>query len=198
MSTHFSTCLESEFQAISQGQQLQTGLPGGSDGKESACNGGDPGSISGSGRSPGEGNCYPLQCSCLENSMDREEPGRLQSMGSQRVGHNRVTNNSFRYKQILRVRLKGETMILQNSTLYFEGVSLSFTEGAYWISLGPPDPSEVSQQSRSSSDSECVIAPAALSTPHVLFNLPKFSDSPDFPFRNTAAQKPIRINLRTQ
>ena len=38
--------------------------------KESACNAGDPGSIPGSGRSP-EGNCNPLQYSCLENSMDR-------------------------------------------------------------------------------------------------------------------------------
>ena len=37
------------------------GFPGGSDGKESASNGGDPGSIPGSGRSPGEANCYPLQ-----------------------------------------------------------------------------------------------------------------------------------------
>ena len=43
---------------------------GGSDGKESACNAGDPGSISGLGRSPGEGNSYPLQYSGLENSMD--------------------------------------------------------------------------------------------------------------------------------
>ena len=43
----------------------------GSDGKESACNVGDPGSIPGSGRSPGEGNGDPLQCSDLENSMDR-------------------------------------------------------------------------------------------------------------------------------
>ena len=74
------------------------GFPGGSDGKESACNGGDPDSIPGLGRSPGEAKCYPLQYSCLENSMDREEPGGLQSMGSQRVGHDRVTNNSFRYK----------------------------------------------------------------------------------------------------
>ena len=57
-----------------------------------------------------------------------EEPGGLQPMGSQRVGHDWVTNNSFRCKQILRVRIKGETMILQGSTLYFEGVSLSFTE----------------------------------------------------------------------
>ena len=48
------------------------GFPGGSDGKASAYNAGDPGSISGSGRSPGEGNRYPLQYSCLENYMDRE------------------------------------------------------------------------------------------------------------------------------
>ena len=40
-------------------------------GKESACNAEDPGSIPGSGRSAGEGNCYPLQYSGLENSMDR-------------------------------------------------------------------------------------------------------------------------------
>ena len=52
----------------------------------SACNMGDPGSIPGSGRSPGEGNGNPLQDSCLENPM--EKPGGLQSMGSQRVGHN--------------------------------------------------------------------------------------------------------------
>ena len=45
--------------------------PGGSDGKESACNAGDPSSIPESGRSPGEGNSYPLQHSCLEKSMDR-------------------------------------------------------------------------------------------------------------------------------
>ena len=43
----------------------------GSGGKESACNGGDPGSIPGPGRSPGEENGNPLQYSYLENSMDR-------------------------------------------------------------------------------------------------------------------------------
>ena len=47
------------------------GFPGGSDSKESACNEGDMVSISESGRSPGEGNGYPIQYSCLENSMDR-------------------------------------------------------------------------------------------------------------------------------
>ena len=42
-------------------------FPGGSDGKDSACNAGDPGSIPGSGRSPGGGHGNPLQYSCLEN-----------------------------------------------------------------------------------------------------------------------------------
>ena len=45
---------------------------GGSDGKASAYNAGDPGSILGTGRSPGEGNGNPLQYSCLENPMDGE------------------------------------------------------------------------------------------------------------------------------
>ena len=39
--------------------------------KESTCNAGDQGLIPGLGRSPGEGNGYPLHCSCLENPMDR-------------------------------------------------------------------------------------------------------------------------------
>jgi len=47
------------------------GFPGGSDGKESACNTGDLGLIPGLGRSPGEGNGNPLQYSCLVSSMDR-------------------------------------------------------------------------------------------------------------------------------
>ena len=62
---------------------LHMGFPGGSDGKESACNEGDPSSIPGSGRSPGEGNGYPHQCSCLGKPMDREEP----------AGVHRVTNS---------------------------------------------------------------------------------------------------------
>ena len=46
------------------------GFPSGSEVKVSACKAGDPGSIPGSGRSPGEGNGNPLQYSCLENPMD--------------------------------------------------------------------------------------------------------------------------------
>ena len=47
------------------------GFPDGSDSKESASNAGDPNSIPGSGRSPGEGNGYPIQYSCLENPINR-------------------------------------------------------------------------------------------------------------------------------
>ena len=60
------------------------GFPGSSAGKESACNAGDSGSISGLGRSPGEGKGYPLQYSGLENSM-----------GLQRVGYNGATFTFF-------------------------------------------------------------------------------------------------------
>ena len=50
---------------------LISGFPGVSEGKESACNAGDLGSIPEWRRSPGEGNGYLLQYTCLENSMDR-------------------------------------------------------------------------------------------------------------------------------
>ena len=61
-------------------------FPGGSDSKVSACNAGDPGSMPGSGRSPGKGNGNPLQYSCLENLMDGEA-WRATVHGLQRVGH---------------------------------------------------------------------------------------------------------------
>ena len=60
---------------------------------------GDVGSVSESGRSPGGGNGKTLQCSCLGNPMD-EEPGGLLSKGSQRVGHDRVTEHEHRYRII--------------------------------------------------------------------------------------------------
>ena len=66
------------------------GFPGGSDGKESACSVGDPGSVHDLGRSPGEGNGNLLQYSCLENSMDK---GVWQVLvhGLQRVEQDGVT-----------------------------------------------------------------------------------------------------------
>ena len=62
------------------------GFPGGSDGKESACNAGDPGPVPGLGRSPGEENGNALQYSWLENPMDG---GAWQGTihGSHRVRH---------------------------------------------------------------------------------------------------------------
>ena len=70
------------------------GFPGGSDGKASACNAGDPGSIPGSGRSPGEGNGNPLHTLTWKIPW-MEEPGGLQSMRSQRVGHDWATSLSL-------------------------------------------------------------------------------------------------------
>ena len=65
---------------------LDLDFSGGSNGKASVYNAGDPSSNPGLERSPGEGNGNPLQYYCLEIPWT-EEPGRLQSMGSQRVGH---------------------------------------------------------------------------------------------------------------
>ena len=68
----------------------QASFPGVLDGKESACSVEDPGLIPGSGRSPREGNGYPLQYSCWRIPWT-EEPGRPQFMGLQRVEHGWVT-----------------------------------------------------------------------------------------------------------
>ena len=62
------------------------GFCGGSNGKESACNAGDPGSIAGLGISPGEENGNSLQFRAWKISRT-EGPGGLQPMGLQRVGH---------------------------------------------------------------------------------------------------------------
>ena len=67
------------------------GFPGGSVVKNLPANARDTGLIPGLGRSPGDGNGNPFQHSCLEDPTDREGPGGLQSMGSQRVGHDLTT-----------------------------------------------------------------------------------------------------------
>ena len=61
---HFPWIVNCEMRSVNKG------FPGGSDGKESACNMGDPSLIPGSGTSPGKGNGNPVQYSCLENPMD--------------------------------------------------------------------------------------------------------------------------------
>ena len=69
------------------------GIPGGSEGKASACDVGDPGSIPGSGRSPGER--MATHSSILAWRIPgTEEPGGLQSTGSQRVGHDWATTHT--------------------------------------------------------------------------------------------------------
>ena len=70
---------------------IKLGFPGGSDDKETVCNAGDPGSVPGLGRYPGEGSGYPLQYSCLENSMDRGAWWATVQQAA-KSGHNWVTN----------------------------------------------------------------------------------------------------------
>ena len=96
---------------VSGKQGGSEGSLGGSDSKESACNAGDPGSIPGSGRSPGERNGYPLQYPCLENPMT-EKPGGLQSMGLQRFRHDWLTNTDTR---------SGRWKMLRTSTDFLSG-----------------------------------------------------------------------------
>ena len=69
--TAFMAAASCYYLILTHAGTLECSLPGSSDGKESACNARDLGLIPGSGRSPREGNGNPLQCSCLENPMDR-------------------------------------------------------------------------------------------------------------------------------
>ena len=75
------------------------GFPHSSVGKGSAFNAGDPGSIPGSGRSPGEGNGNPLQYSCLKNPMDRVA-WQATVHEVVRVGHNLVTKDRERERDV--------------------------------------------------------------------------------------------------
>ena len=95
-------------------------FPGGSDGKESAGKAGDPGSVPGSGRSPGEGNGTPLQYSCLENSMDR---GALRASVHQAAkGLTRLSDNALRFRDIL-----GQQLYL------FHGTSPCWTDASCFL-----------------------------------------------------------------
>ena len=74
--SHHRNNSETKCFSLHKSTSYLSGFPGGSDGKESARNAGDLGLILGLGRSPGEGNGYPLQYSCLKNSIDK---GALQA-----------------------------------------------------------------------------------------------------------------------
>ena len=104
-------------------------------GKESACSAGDPGSIPGLGRSPGEGNGNPLQYPYLENLMDRG----LQSMGSQRVRHDWATNTYLQYMYIIFpqiISLKegslAQTLGLASYLVPFDAPRLNYWNGSLY------------------------------------------------------------------
>ena len=80
------------WQALLLLTKLTKDFPGGSDGKESTCNARDPSLIPETRRSPGEGNCYPLEYSCLKNSMDRGAWHATVQGVTERVGSNWMTN----------------------------------------------------------------------------------------------------------
>ena len=97
---------------------VSLGFPGGSDGKASACSAGDPGSIPGLGRSPGEGNGNPLQHSCLENSLvactDVESwtinKSECQNRYFQTVVLEKTLESSLDFKEIKPVHPKGNQL----------------------------------------------------------------------------------------
>ena len=84
------------------------GFPHRSVGKESACNAGDLGSVPGWGRSPGEGNGYPFSTILAWRIPWTEEPGRLQSMGLQRVRHDLPTKERERRPNVLNTILNAD------------------------------------------------------------------------------------------
>ena len=104
------------------------GFPSDSDGKESACNEGDLGSIPGLGRSSGGGHDNSLQYSCLETSPWTEEPGGLQAMGSQRVRHDWASMHTHTHTH---TQGKGEKV-----QLYLEISSLQRAAGLLGILSG--------------------------------------------------------------
>ena len=86
----------------------ELGLPGGSDGKECACNAGDLGSIPGWERSPGEGNGNPLQYSCLENSVDRGPRSRSLTGLSPQHFHLNLPSPSFMSRGVFLKQLESK------------------------------------------------------------------------------------------
>ena len=97
---------------------------GGSDGKETACNAGDPGSIPGLGRSPGEEHGNPRQYSCLENSKDRGAWRAMVHRVMKRVGYDCVAN-TFTFISIEATGLRLFLLLLTNGPRTAEGMCIS-------------------------------------------------------------------------
>ena len=120
-------------------------FPGGSAGKESTCNVWDRGSIPGSGRSPGEGNGYPLQYSCLENPMDR---GALQA-----TVHRVAELNPTEWQRSIKNSNDGCVAAWKVSGFtmeYYSAIKKNSFESVLtrWMKLEPIMQSEVSQKDK--------------------------------------------------
>ena len=116
-------------------------FPGGSVVKNFSVNAGHPGSIPASGRSLGEGNGHPLQHSCLEIPCT-EEPGELQSMGLQRIGHGLAPDQQEEIKETLGYR-KAEARQLswvKATTQSQEGQGNGFSPQRLCKKSAPPTP----------------------------------------------------------
>ena len=127
---------------------LNCGFPSGSDHKESACNAGDAGSVGSIPRlerSPGEGNGYPLQCSCLENSIDRD--GRLQSLESQRVEQDWWTNTNTSWVRGCQPRRYNnfiQTQIMSCHLAFYQDFYISNHPPSTQLGFFPPFMSHIS------------------------------------------------------
>ena len=109
------------------------GFPGGSAGKESACNEGDLGSVTGLGRSPGEGKGYPLQYSGLENSMDYIVHGLAKSWQWLRDFHfHLMLNVEFSYMPFIILRIASSVSSLLSGFIIKSYCILAV--GFCWIS----------------------------------------------------------------
>ena len=121
--TNSSGCPQPASSLIDYSQCHIGGFPGDSDGRESACNAGDLGSVPGVRRSPGGGNGNPLWYSCLENPMDRGA-WRATIHVVTRVGLNRATN-TYLLSAILAIQWFDVTPISHSKTGPFSLLALS-------------------------------------------------------------------------
>ena len=96
--------------------------------KKSACNAGDPGLMTGLGRSPGEGNGHPLQYSCLENPIDRGARQAPCIHGVTRVGHNLATkppNHIYTVGYCPAIHKNHEIFSFAATWMHLEGIIVS-------------------------------------------------------------------------
>ena len=107
------------------------GFPGGLDDKQSAYNAGDPGSIPGWERSPGEGNGNPLQYSCLENPMDRGAWYATVHEVAISVGHLKIHGMAYIQKNITVIK----TVTLESFYLFLECCHCTISFGILLLEL---------------------------------------------------------------